>query len=496
MARALRSVHHVAAVTLALLLAAAPAAGVRAQGDEGLSLHVERIVTDPSEILADAELRALAAPYEGREVTLEELRELVNAINAAYAAKGYLTARAFLPPQAVSGGVVRIQLVEGRVGELRVEGNAHTKSRYVLDRLTLVGGDLLDIEKLRREIVAFNLAHDVQIRADLRPGEAFGTTDVLLVAVEPANVTTQIFADTGGTRESGIPRLGLDWQNRSLAGFRDTLSVGVTLSEGARTGTLAYEFPVDTSGVRLRLGRTYSHTRIIEGAFAGLDMSTEQSGTSLRLARPLTRELQRKATFTVELQKATSTTAFSGVPLVTHDTTSVDAGLELDTRSEETAYSLCHSLRMAYVDSDTARSTVTSYRGSARIERPLPPDRRIVYRGRLFAAAGVDVPDSELFQLGGGESIRGYSSGAASGRYGFEVSAEVHWPAARGGRLVFVDYGRAYAGNAAHTLASVGMGIEHYFSAGAVGRLIISFPLKEAITAGDRLISASLQVTF
>ena len=87
---------------------------------------VREIEFTPSEILSAAELEAIAAEFRGRQLTLADLRQLAERVNALYQAKGIVTARAVIPPQDVSNGVVRVQLVEGRVGRVNIEGNAST----------------------------------------------------------------------------------------------------------------------------------------------------------------------------------------------------------------------------------------------------------------------------------------------------------------------------------------------------------------------------------
>jgi hemolysin activation/secretion protein len=90
------------------------------------SFACRRIVFDESEVLNPGWLAEVASPYEGREVTVGELKSLVARINDVYREKGLATARAVLPSQEVVDGVVRITLIEGKVGQVRLQGNRHT----------------------------------------------------------------------------------------------------------------------------------------------------------------------------------------------------------------------------------------------------------------------------------------------------------------------------------------------------------------------------------
>lgn len=62
-------------------------------------------------------------PYLGRQVSTADLVKIADAINALYRQAGYYLSRAIVPPQDVKGGHVRIQVIEGRLAEVSVEGN-------------------------------------------------------------------------------------------------------------------------------------------------------------------------------------------------------------------------------------------------------------------------------------------------------------------------------------------------------------------------------------
>src|SRR5690606_26407148 len=112
---------------------------------KAIRFKVNAIEFSASEILAAAELEAIARDYRGREISLAELQELAERVNDLYRAKGVVTARAVIPPQDVSDGVVRIRLVEGRYGELSLRGNENTSAGYVTWRRGQTPGSLVDL---------------------------------------------------------------------------------------------------------------------------------------------------------------------------------------------------------------------------------------------------------------------------------------------------------------------------------------------------------------
>ncbi|HBG00804.1 MAG TPA: ShlB/FhaC/HecB family hemolysin secretion/activation protein, partial [Firmicutes bacterium] len=136
------------------------------------------------EILSPEEIQGITGPLEGRELDVSQLMKAVKALDALYGSKGYLTAKALLPPQDVEGGVVYIQLVEGRLGQLFFSGNKHTADRYLQDRISLKPGDLIRLSTLEEDILYFNQTNDVTLHGELSPGEEFGTTDITVLVEE------------------------------------------------------------------------------------------------------------------------------------------------------------------------------------------------------------------------------------------------------------------------------------------------------------------------
>ena len=56
-------------------------------------------------------------------------------VDFVYVERGYLNSGAVIPDQRVEDGVVRIQIIEGRLSEVEVTGDTHLSAGYVQDRL-------------------------------------------------------------------------------------------------------------------------------------------------------------------------------------------------------------------------------------------------------------------------------------------------------------------------------------------------------------------------
>ena len=155
-----------------------------AQG-EAITFELKKIVTDPSAVLTDAELDAIIKPYEGQQVKLSDIYDIVEKINALYNEKGYVTCRAFLPPQTITEGTVKLLLVEGRTGTATVSGNKYTKAKYITNRLHLARGEIANVKELNKDLLLFNATNSTQLRIMMKAGTEPGTTDYEITAYEP-----------------------------------------------------------------------------------------------------------------------------------------------------------------------------------------------------------------------------------------------------------------------------------------------------------------------
>lgn len=69
------------------------------------------------------DLCSIYQPYINKEITLKDLESIAKDIESRYAKKGYLTTNAYIPEQDIKDGKVEIRVVEGKMGELKIEGN-------------------------------------------------------------------------------------------------------------------------------------------------------------------------------------------------------------------------------------------------------------------------------------------------------------------------------------------------------------------------------------
>lgn len=177
-----------------------------------------------------------------------------------YQEKGFLTCRAFLPPQTIHAGEVQIRLIEGKTANVTVTGNKHTRESFLRNTFKLKSGEVANTRKLNRKLQHFNGTSDVQARLLMKAGQNFGETDYEIVLYEPNNQSLTFYADNAGYETGGKYRFGTFYNYRSLTGRRDSLHANFLVSNGTKAWDFGYSLPIGHHGMKFDIGYSANTT--------------------------------------------------------------------------------------------------------------------------------------------------------------------------------------------------------------------------------------------
>jgi hemolysin activation/secretion protein len=107
-----------------------PAVPVEAEGPQ--RIHVAGFEIEGNVSFTDAAMHRVLARFSGRDLTLDELREAVEAVLALYRDHGYRTARVSLPPQRIEEGLVRLVVRDDAVARADLDQAALGESGLAL----------------------------------------------------------------------------------------------------------------------------------------------------------------------------------------------------------------------------------------------------------------------------------------------------------------------------------------------------------------------------
>lgn len=91
------------------------------------------IILDGARAISVQQLSRTYAPLIGQEISIDDLAVITDLLTKVYQDAGYSLSRAIVPPQDIENGTVRIQIIEGAVHEIVVEGAS--AAEFGLDRV-------------------------------------------------------------------------------------------------------------------------------------------------------------------------------------------------------------------------------------------------------------------------------------------------------------------------------------------------------------------------
>ncbi len=117
----------------------------------------------------------------GTNVTLDGIRAAATALQTAYRERGYVTVAVSLPQQKLTNALVKIQVTEGRLADIRVKDNQYFSSNNVMRALPSLHTNLI-LNRLvfEAELNRANASRDRQIYPVIDPGPDPGTSDLTL----------------------------------------------------------------------------------------------------------------------------------------------------------------------------------------------------------------------------------------------------------------------------------------------------------------------------
>lgn len=262
------------------------------QGAGAEALDVGSIVIDGLEALNRSDFAAVIEPFAGRSLDRTELRQLTDSVAALVRTRGYILATAWIPQQALVGGILRVRVDEGTIDAVRVEGTDDPAIRAQLERL--VNLRPLTLSALQREVLLADDLPGVWIRSTRF--EHDGTSRVLVVNVGRDDFGGSALIATDGTKPVGPVRARIDVNANDLISPRDRVDLSYSMTpvnpDELAFFSARYSVIVNDQGTQLGLYGSYSHTE--PGAYL---TSSELQGESwqgrISLRHPLVRSQRR-----------------------------------------------------------------------------------------------------------------------------------------------------------------------------------------------------------
>jgi hemolysin activation/secretion protein len=433
------------------------------------TVQVNEIQFSKSELLAAADLQAAGQRYVGRRLATADIQQLLQEVSDLYQARGILTGVPVLPQQDLQTGVMRILLVEGRLGEVKVAEPGLAQADWVKRWFDLANGAVLTQEALRQRLLRFNSVSDFSATADMVAGAQFGQTDLSIAVNDASRVQTWGFYERSNADQTAAPAqlaAGLRVAPFSAQGGR--LDLSLLSTKAGRTVSGAVGFPLGVQGWRTSLSASAarSESQVKGTDDAELTLKGESSALTWDVSRAWVLSAPWLAGTSVSLSRHHSKTLLdsSDAPLLDRRTDKLAwlGSLEYDTPRQRA------SLRGTFnLGSDVGTYRYAEITGQWRQALDEPGVWQFKAMGLLRLKPSGTLSSLDRFYLGGQDTVRGYSLGSASGDHGASAQLEVRRNLsdaglASGEAYAFMDLGTAKdpAKPASDRLRSTGLGAQ------------------------------------
>jgi hemolysin activation/secretion protein len=437
--------------------------------DDGPSFVLNSVRFTKSELLSAQELKSIVMPYLGQQTRLSDLNRMVTQINTAYKKKGIYTATALLPKQAITDGVVIVRLVEGKLGEMVVEGNSYLAEPYVREWVPFAADKtLVDMNALESNILEFNRVNDARLQAELRAGKDFGLTDIVVVVDEPLRNTVQLFIDNYGYTSSGEAEVGAIYRRQGVFTGNDRGLLYALASDGNQAFTAIYSAPVKASRWRLGGSLAINQSEVTEGDFK--DLSVEGDSTSMTLDASWLAMSSSHFWLNAlgSAMYSNSSTSVLGEDISDYTISKLSSGAQLTWLgsgwqiSARQLVGWVNAQNQAATDGDKSFAVLNG--DASAYYRPAQSDWYGLMQMDYQYTNEEALPGAVAYSIGGPTSVRGYAPGLISGDYGIQTSLETHYSgmSALGGDLdpfVFYDFGTVLSKNPTQTAQAAGVGL-------------------------------------
>jgi hemolysin activation/secretion protein len=169
-------------------------------GSAGPCFNIRNISPDGTTLIKPAAQQKLLSPWLNRCLNMAQLTQLTNDVTDWYVSRGYITSRAFLTEQDISGGHLRLVVMEGRLQAIRMDDAPPRMLKMAFPGLE---GGVLNLRDIEQGMEQINRTRSEPVQIEILPGDKEGWSVVNLTATTGSPVTGSVSFDNSGQKSTG-----------------------------------------------------------------------------------------------------------------------------------------------------------------------------------------------------------------------------------------------------------------------------------------------------
>lgn len=499
--------------TMAQTATPAPGAAMSAPRDE--RFDIRRYDVQGNSLLSQSRVDAVVAPFTGPGRVYGDIQQALEALENAYRSAGYSAVQVSVPEQELTGGVVRLQVVEAVIGKVVVSDNRYFGEQNIRASIPdLREGSAPNLRRISESVQLANDNPGKQVNVTLTASETSNQIDAAVGVKDENPLRLLLNVDNTGSGDTGRWRTGVALQHSNLFNRDHVATVAYTTSPDSPSGakvdlySLGYRVPLYALGDSLDF--IYGKSNVSSGQTLALNSTLNITGRgevyALRWNHFFARsgEWSSKLVFGADYKKVDSSCAIAGgllnganintcVPYSTLPL-SVSYSAQRQSVGQIIDYNLGIARNLAtgqarrndslnvtdryslFTGSRRSMDNFIAIRGGASWFKGFESDWQV----RLASALQISphaLPPVEQFGMAGANTVRGFTERAVAADSGVVLNSEVYTPdllakqEVRGNMrlLAFFDAGRGANNNVTSastlpstvTLASFGAGLRY-----------------------------------
>lgn len=260
---------------------------------------------------ADEHVSALSGdgrddPPQGKCIGSQGIQILIDRIQNALIADGFITARVNAPDQDLKSGKLTLETVPGRIGDIHVIHEGGT-SPIKTSVYAFTEGDILNLRDIEQTVENVRRLSGADLKVEIVPAQIPGYSDLVLKAEAGRLVWANLDIDDSGSRSTGKLQgnLAVHWDNPLHRA--DTLYVNTGGDLGGRLdgprGTdnhlIHYSIPLGYWSVQGSVSRS-RHEQQVVGAFQDYMFHGRSSDARLKAERVVFRSSEARSSVSLE----------------------------------------------------------------------------------------------------------------------------------------------------------------------------------------------------
>lgn len=444
--------------------------------DSGKKILINDFKITGNEHISLNDLEKFFVESKGKELTFNQLQEIVVSITKYYREKGYFVARAYIPAQNINenNNVLEIAVIEGNYGEFKLKNSSLVKDSVVQGMLDTAKekDNVISTNTLERSMLIINdTPGTIVTQADVMPGKQVGTSDFMVTTEASQRVDGYIVADNYGSRYTGKYRLmsGVNINSPFEIGDKISLFGLVSNGQNLKNGRVAYQAPLASNGLVGEVSYTKTNYSLAD-SYKSLDAFGTSKTVEGKISYPIIRTRTENLNSLISVaSKDLKDEIESTSDITKKDSTSVKLGLEYD-KNYVAFNKNSKSIANVYftygkLSFDDAADRTTDEAGAdtngnySKVNVELSNTIEFTSTFSLdtslqmqYALGNKNLDGSEDFSIGGAYGVKLYPDGELSAENGYIFNTELKYKLPNLNDFsntvgIFYDRGKAYMAN-------------------------------------------------